>query len=143
MGTDIKNMFTMHISEKHAMKFTHVSLGLHLFDTRNVDMSKIRNACSFLNTGVGNKKLLRARDIHKVDDTIRLNCRTNQIAKDKKFTWIVSENKITNNPITVGDVNQSKLIYAPPPLPPIKGRTRDQESQCMNDIIVVQLPKAL
>ena len=141
MDTDIENAFSVHISERHVMKFTRVSLGLYLFDASNVDMSKLRNAFSFLNTVVDNKKLFRARDIRKADDAVRLNRRTNHIAKDK-FAWIVSENKITNSPITVGDVNRSKLIYGPP-LPPIKGRTRYQESPRLDDATIIQLPRAL
>ena len=141
MDTDIENAFTVHISERHVMKFTRVSPGLYLFDASNVDMSKLRNAFSFLNTVSDNKKLFRARDVRKADDAVRLNRRTNHIAKDK-FAWIVSGNKITNNPITVGDVNRSKLIYGPP-LPPIKGRTRYQESPRVDDVTIIQLPKAL
>ena len=47
MDTDIENAFSVHISEKHVMKFTRVSPGLYLFDARNVDMSKLRYAFSF------------------------------------------------------------------------------------------------
>ena len=56
LDTDIENAFTIHISEKHVMKFTRVSPGLYLFDASNVDMSKLRNAFSFLNTVDDNKK---------------------------------------------------------------------------------------
>ena len=141
LDTEIENAFNIHISEKHTMKFMCVSPGLYLYDASNIDMSKLRKAFSFLSTVSDNKKLFKARDIRKADDAIRLNRRTNHIAKDK-FAWIVSENRILNNPITVGDVNRSKLIYGPP-IPPIKGRTRDQESTRVSDITMVQLPTEL
>jgi hypothetical protein len=67
MDTDIENAFTVHISERHVMKFTRVSPGLHLFDASNVHMSKLRNAFSFLNTVVDNKRLFRARDVRKAE----------------------------------------------------------------------------
>ncbi len=141
LDTEVENAFNVHISEKHIMKFKCVSPGLYLFDASNIDMSKLRNAFSFLNTVDDNKKLFRARDIRKADDAVRLNRRTNHIAKDK-FAWIVSENRIINNPITVGDINRSRIIYGPP-IPPIKGRTRDQESARVKDLTTVQLPKEL
>ena len=141
LDTEMENAFNIHISEKHTMKFKCVSPGLYLFDASNIDMSKLRNAFSFLNTVEDNKKLFRARDIRKADDAVRLNRRTNHIAKDK-FAWIVSENRIINNPITVGDINRSRIIYGPP-IPPLKGRTRDQESARVKDLTMVQLPKEL
>jgi hypothetical protein len=49
---------------------------------------------------------------------------------------------IRNNPLTVGDVQRSHAIYGPP-LPPIQGRTKYQESPRVKDVDIVQLPKEL
>ncbi len=123
------------------LKFTHVSPGLYLLDTSNVDMSKLRNAFCFLNTVSDNKKMYRIRDVRKVNKALTLNMRMNHIAHDK-FAHIVSNNLIRNSPITVGDVRRSKAIYGPS-LPAIKGRTRYQESKRVADVELVQIPKSL
>ena len=55
MDTSIKNAFNVHISEKHAIEFVRVIPGLYLFDTSDVDIYKLRQAFSFLNTVSHNK----------------------------------------------------------------------------------------
>ncbi len=47
--------------------------------------------------------------------------------------------RIINNPITIVDINRSRIIYGPP-IPPLKGRTSDQESARVKDLTMVQLP---
>ena len=141
LDTVVENAFSVHISAEHVMKFIRVLPGLYLFDASNVDLSKLRNAFSFLNTVSTNKSLFRNRDVRKANDAITLNRRINHVAKDK-FVRIVRDNWVRNNPITVGDVNRSHQIYGPS-LPAIKGRTRYQESKRVKDTELVQLPKSM
>ena len=104
-------------------------------------MSKLKLEFSFLNTVSENKKLYKKREVRKATDAIILNRRTNHIAKDK-IIRIVKHNWIRNNPITVGDVRRSHKNFGPP-LPPIKSRTRYQESQRIGDTDIMQIPKSL
>ena len=110
----------VHISEGHEMKFKCISTGLYLFDASNVDLSKLRNVFSFLNTVLYNIKMFRNRDAQKANDAVKLNHRTNHMAHDK-FVRVVGNNWIRNNPVIVGDINRLKYMYGPP-LPQIKGR---------------------
>ena len=141
MDSDLENALTIHISDRHQLKFTCVDPGLYLLDASNLDMTKLRSAFSFLHTVSNNKQNFRTRDVRKADAAISLNRKVNHIAKDK-FQRIIAENKINNNPVTIGDDNRSRLIYGPP-IPPLKGRTRDKESPRVKELPVVQLPKSL
>jgi len=141
MDSEIENTFSVHISEEHVMKFVRVLPGLYLFDASNVDLSKLRNAFSFLNTVSTNKDLYKSREVRKANDAITLNRRTNHIAQEK-FVRIVRDNWIRNNPITVGDVRRSHKIYGPP-LPAIKGRSKYQESKRVNDTELIQIPSSM
>ena len=141
LDTDNENAFTVHISEKHRMKFFCVSPGLYMFDATHLDMSKLRNAFCFLNTVDDNKSLFKQRDIRKADEAVVLNRRINHKAKED-FVRVVSSNLITNTPLVVGDIRRSHVIYGPP-LPPIKGRTRYQESARVRENDIIQIPKSL
>jgi hypothetical protein len=141
MDTAIKNSLNVHISENHMIEFKRVIPGLYLFDTSDVDIYKLKEAFSFLNTVSQNKSYFKKRDVRKADDAIILNRKTNHISKDK-FIRIVRDNWIRNNPVTVGDVNRSHAIYGPP-IPPLKGRTRYQESTRVSDITPISIPKEL
>ena len=141
MDSSKENAFNLHISEKHIIQFVRVDQGLYIFDTSKIDIHKLRQAFSFLTTVDQNKKYFRRQEITKADDAVFLNRKINHPAVDK-FIRLVKENWIRNNPITTGDVRRSHAIYGPP-LPPIKGRTRYQESKRVKDIDIVQIPKVL
>ena len=83
MDTAIKNTFNVHISDDHVIEFTRVIPGLYLFDTSDVDIYKLRQAFSFLNTVSNNKSYFKKRDVRKADDAITLNRKTNHVSKDK------------------------------------------------------------
>ena len=119
MDTEIENAFSVHILEGHVMKFACVLPGLYLFDTSNTDLSKLRNEFSFLTTVSTNKSIYKSREVRKANDAVTLNCRTNHIVKDK-FIQIIRDNWIRHNPVTVGDVRRSHVIYGPL-LPAING----------------------
>ena len=123
------------------MKFTRMSSDLYVFDASSVDIPTLQTAFSFLNTVEGNKKLFKARDVRKADEANAFNRRINHVAKDK-FIRIVQHNWIRNCPLTVGDIRRSHQIYGPP-LPPIKGRTRNVTAPRLDDIEIVQIPQAL
>jgi hypothetical protein len=141
MDSESENAFVVHISQGHVIKFIRGAPDLYYYDASNIDISKLKLAFSFLNTVSDNKKLYKKREVRKATDAIILNRRTNHIAKDK-FIRIVKDNWIKNNPITVGDVRRSHNIFGPP-LPPIKSRTRYQESQRIGDTDIMQIPKSL
>jgi hypothetical protein len=141
LDSECENAFMVHISAGHVIKFIRGPGDLYYFDASNIDMSKLKSAFSFLNTVSDNKQLYKNREVRKATDAIALNRRTNHIAKDK-FVRVVKDNWIRNNPVTVGDVRRSHDIFGPP-LPPIKSRTRYQESQRIPDTEIMQLPKSL
>ena len=141
LDSESENAFIVHISAGHVIKFIRGPADLYYYDASNIDMSKLKLAFSFLNTVSENKKLYKKREVRKATDAIVLNRRTNHIAKDK-FIRIVKDNWIRNNPITVGDVRRSHNIFGPP-LPPIKSRTRYQESQRIGDTDIMQIPTSL
>lgn len=85
--------------------FTRALHGLHLFDTTNVDIQKLRKAFFFPNTPVDQKSILANMRSEK---QMR---KSNHIAKDK-FISIVCDNWIHNNPITAGDVQRSNKVVA-------------------------------
>ena len=91
MDTAIKNSINMHISENHMIEFKCVILGLYLFYTSDVNIYKLKEAFSFLNTVSHNKFYFKKRDVHKADDTNILNLKTNHISKDK-FIQIAHNN---------------------------------------------------
>ena len=122
-----ENMFLVHISEVHVIKFIHgPSPCLYYFSANNIHMSKIKLAFSFLYTVSRNKKRFMNREVQKSTDAFMLNRKTNHIAKER-FAYIIKDNWIRNNPITVRDVRRSHKIYRPP-LPEIKGIMRYKES---------------
>lgn len=45
-------------------------------------------------------------------------------------------------PVTTGDVKRSHIIYGPP-IPPLKGRTRHEESRRVKERMVIQLPRKM
>jgi hypothetical protein len=141
MDTATANGFNVHISEGHVIKFSLIRPGLYLLDTTNVDIHKLRQSFSFLNTVDQNKKHFGKREVRKADEALLLNRKSNHVAKDK-FLRIVKNNLICNNPVTIGDVKRSQAIYGPP-IPPLKGRIRYQESPRIKDLDTIQLPKAL
>ena len=73
MDTSVKNIFNVDISDDHVIEFIRVIPGLYLFDTSDVDIYKLRQAFSFLNTVSHNKSYFRKRDVRKADDAISLN----------------------------------------------------------------------
>lgn len=141
MDSSKENAFNLHISEKKIIQFVRVDQGLYIFETSKIDINKLRQDFSFLTTVDQNKKYFRRREITKADDAVFLNRKINHPAVDK-FIRLVKDNWIRNNPITTGDVRRSHAIYGPPLLP-IKGRTRYQESKRVKDIDIVQIPKVL
>ena len=76
-------------------------------------MLKLKIAFSFLNTVSKNKKLFKNQEVRKSTDAIMINRKTNFISKDK-FSWIVKDNWIQNDPITVGGVRRYHKFYEPP-----------------------------
>ena len=70
-----------------------------------------------------------------------LTQKKNHIAKDK-LVWIVKDNWIRNNQITVGDVRRSHKIYGPL-LPAIKGRTRYKELPRIQETEMVQIEESI
>jgi hypothetical protein len=52
MDTATANGFNVHISEGHVIKFSLICPGLYLLDTTNVDIHKLRQSFSFLNSTV-------------------------------------------------------------------------------------------
>ena len=141
LDSETENAFFVHISDEHVMKFTLFAPGLYAFDASKVDVIKLRQAFSFLNTVSSNKQNFKQREIKKADDAIVLNRNVNHPAEDK-FVRVVKDNLIRNCPLTVGDVRRSHKIYGPP-LPPIKGRTRYQAAPRVRDTEIIQLPKDL
>ena len=138
-----ENAFRVHISAGHVITFERYQPGLYYLDASSINLSKLRSAFSFLNlnTVESNKKLFRTRDVRKANEALTLNRRTNHIAKDK-FIRVVQSNRIRNCPVTVGDIRRSHAIYGPP-IPPIKGRTRYEESPRVRETEIMQLPKEL
>ena len=126
MDSAIINGFKVHISSQHVIPFNRITRNLYLFNANDVDIHKLRQAFSFLNTVSHNKKLFSTRDIRKADTALTLNQRINHVAKDK-YLCIIQHNWIRNNPITVADVQRSHSIYGPP-ISPIKGWTKYQAS---------------
>ena len=114
---------------------------MHYFDASTIDLSELIHAFSFLSTVDNNKKYFGQREIRKVDAAVMLNRRVNHMAKGK-YVRVVKSDLIRNNPLTVGDVRRSHVIYGPP-LPPIKGRTRYQESPRVKDVEIVQIPTTM
>ena len=141
LDSEIDNSFSVHISENHVIKFIRGSNGLYYFDASKIDLSKLRNAFSFLTTVSDKKKLYRTRDVRKATDAVILNRKVNHMAKDK-FILTVAHGRIRNNPITVGDIRRSHDIYGPP-LPTIKGRTRYKESKRVKETQIVEIPESM
>ena len=141
MDSHLENALVVHISAGHTIKFFRYSPGLYYFDTSNIDIPKLRNAFNFLNTVDNNKKYFGKRELRKADLAVLLNRRINHVAKGKAIR-IMKMSLIRNNPLTVGDVRRSHTIYGPP-LPPIHGRTRYQESPRVRETDIIQLPKEL
>ena len=141
MDTFAENAFLVHISEGNVMKFIRIQPGLYLYDASNVDITKLSNKFSFLQTVTSNKLMFSQRDIRKAEDAIALNSRTNHQAAGT-FSRVVQTSLIRNNPLTLGDVNTANAIYGPP-IPPIKGRSRYQTSARIQDTSVVTLPQEL
>src|SRR5210317_1268682 len=136
------NALIVHISEGHELRFNRVSERLYALDASNINISKLNSAFSFLlSTVEDNKSMYRARDVRKADEAVVLNRKTNHMAKDK-FVRVVKNNLIRNCPVTVGDIRRSHAIYGPP-IPPIKGRTRYQESGRVRENEIVELPVEL
>ena len=79
--------------------------------------------------------------MRKATNAIVLNRKVNHMAKDK-FIQIVANDRIRNNPITVGDIRRSHIIYGPP-LPSIKERTRYKESKWVKETQIVEILESL
>lgn len=142
LDTEFENAFFVHISEGHVLKFERVIEDLYALDASKIDLSKLRSAFTFLlSTVEQNKSMFQARDVRQADLALTINRRTNHMAKDK-FARVVQNNLIRNCPITVGDIKRSHAIYGPP-IPPIKGRTRYEESARVREQEVVQIPTEL
>ena len=141
MDSSLENALIVHISAEHTIKFFRHSPGLYYFDTSNIDIPKLRNAFNFLNTVDNNKKYFGQRELRKADLAVLLNRRINHVAKGKAIR-IMKMSLIRNNPLTLGDVRRSHTIYGPP-LPPIQGRTRYQESPRVRESDIIQLPREL
>ena len=141
MDTYVVNGFNAHISDSHIIQFIKVIPGLYLYDASNVDLNKLRCAFSFLNTVASNKSFFKNHDVLRADNALLLNRRLNHITKDK-FIRIVKDNWIRNNPLTVSDVQRSHVIYGPP-IPPLKGHVRYQNSSHIPEFEPVDIPKAL
>ena len=87
-----KNVFLVHISAGHVIKFIRGSLPcLYYFDAGNIHMSMLKLALSFLNTVSKNKKLFNNWEFRKATDAVMLNRKKNKIANDK-FVWVVKDN---------------------------------------------------
>ena len=126
LDSEDENAFLVHIFAGHMIKFIlGPSPCLYYFDAGKIHMSKIKLVFSFLNTVSENKNLFKNQELQKATDTVMLNRKKNHISKEK-LVWIVKDNWIRNNPITVRDVRISHKIYGPP-LPSIKGRTGYKE----------------
>ena len=142
LDSEDENTFLVHILTGHVIIFIRVpSPFMYFFDTSNIDMSKLKLVFSFLNTVSKNNKLFKNREVRKLTDKVMLNWKTNHIAKEN-FFWVVKDNWITNDPITVGDLRRSHKAYGPP-LPAIKGRTRYKESPRIQEAENSQIPESL
>ena len=142
MDSEVEDAIKVHISSGHTIVFKKGEGRLYYFDTTAVDLHKLRLAFSFLSTVEQNKSVFGAREVRKADETILLGRRTNHMAPDK-FMRVIKDNWITNVPFTTGDVRRAQKIYGPP-IPPIKGRTRYQESKRIPDAEdIVQIPREL
>ena len=141
LDSEKDNALVIHISPGHAMRFRVGGNGLYYFDSSKVEMIKIRQAFSFLNTVSDNINLYKKRDVRRASQAISLNRRINHPVKTK-FVRVVKDNWIRNNPITVGDVQRSYNIFGPP-LPPVKGRSKYKESKRIKETTTIQIPKSV
>ena len=141
MDSEADNAICVHISSGHVIRFSAGRNGLYYFDMANVEMVKIRQAFSFLNTVSENIGLYRKRDIRKATQATLLNRKINHPAK-QKFIRVVKDNWIRNIPVTINDVQRAYNIFGPP-LPPIKGRTRYRESKKITDTSTIKIPREL
>ena len=138
MDSDLANEFRVHISDQHVIPFKRITSRLYLFDTSQVDIHKLRFAFSFLTTVDENKRFFQARDIRKADEAAIVNRKVNHMAKDQ-FLRVVKNNWIRNLPVTMNDVQRSHIIYGPP-IPPMKGRTRNQTASRLTAPPVICIP---
>ena len=141
MDSSVENALVVHVSSDHVIKFCRYSPGLCYFDTSSINIPKLRHAFNFPNTVHSNKQCFGKRELRKADLAVLLNRRINHVAKGKAIR-IMKMSLIRNNPLTVGDVRRSHATHGPP-LPPIQGRTRYQESPRVKEVDIVQIPKEL
>ena len=73
MDLFVASALILHISENHTIRFTKVVQGLYVFDSSNVNLSKLRKSFSFLNTVSNNKSMFKSRDIRKAEEAVELN----------------------------------------------------------------------
>ena len=59
MDSFVANALILHISKNYTLRFTKVTQGLYVFDASNVNLSKLRESFSFLNTVSNNKSMFK------------------------------------------------------------------------------------